>query len=61
MSRPCPEGSPKAAQSHRPRYKTDQGDAFETYQGATYHGQSYESCAPRRRDSFQAYKACLRY
>ena len=53
MSRPCPDGAPKAAQSHRPRYKSDQGDA--------YHGQSNEYCKPRLAESFQAYKACVRY
>ncbi len=61
MSRPCPDGAPKAAQSHRPRYKSDQGDAAERYRGDAYHGQSNEYCKPRLAESFQAYKACVRY
>ena len=61
MGRPCPEDAPGAAQSHRPRYKTDQGEAVEQYNGATYHGQSYQYCKPRLAESFQAYKACVRY
>ncbi len=58
---PAAVGGCAAGQSHRPRYKTDQGDAVEQYNGATYHGQSYEYCKPRLKESFQAYKACVRY
>lgn len=61
MSRPCPEGAPKASQMHRPLYKSDRGYEFEQYNGDVYHGQSAESCKPRLKESFPAYKACLRY
>ena len=61
MGRPCADGAPMADQSHRPRYKSDQGDAVEQYNGTTYHGQPSEYCKARLRESFPAYKACIRY
>jgi hypothetical protein len=60
MSRPCPKGAPKTM-PRRPRYKTDQGDSVEPYHGAAYRGQPYKYCKRRLRESFQAYKACVRY
>ena len=75
MSRPCPQGAPKALPEtadrrsggdqardpHPPRYKSDQGDAVNQYHGAAYRGQSYEYCASELAKSFQAYKSCVRY
>jgi hypothetical protein len=61
MGRPCPQETTNAAQRHRPRYKTDQGEAYEQYNGDTYHGESGEYCLPRLKESYQAYKACVRY
>jgi len=60
VTRACKEDQPKVVQ-HRPRYKSDQGASAEEYLGYTYHGQSYEYCKARLAESFQAYKACIRY
>jgi hypothetical protein len=61
MGRPCPQERADVVQSHRPRYKTDQGEAYEQYNGDTYHGKSGGYCLPRLKESYQAYKACVRY
>jgi hypothetical protein len=61
MGRPCPPGTADAVSSHRPRYKTDQGEDYESYNRDTYHGQSGGYCKPRLKESYQAYKACVRY
>ena len=61
MGRPCPDGASNAVDSHRPRYRTDQGEAYEQYNGDTYHGESGEYRKPRLKEAFQAYKACVRY
>jgi hypothetical protein len=58
--RTCPGGEPKVVE-HRPRYKSDQGESVEQYLGYTYHGESYEYCKSRLQQSYQAYKACVRY
>jgi len=60
VARACKDDRPKVVQ-HRPRYKSDQGESVEQYLGHTYHGQSYEYCKDRLAESFQAYKACVRY
>lgn len=60
VARACKDDRPKVVQ-HRPRYKSDQGEAAEQYLGYTYHGESYEYCKARLAESFQAYKACIRY
>jgi hypothetical protein len=60
IGRPCQDGTPKVVE-HRPRYKSDQGESMEQYLGYTYHGESYEYCKSRLDESFQAYKACIRY
>ena len=60
VARACKDDRPKVVQ-HRPRYKSDQGEAAEEYLGYTYHGESYEYCKARLAESFQAYKACIRY
>ncbi len=59
--RPCPQSTPEADQSQRPRYKSDQGEESEEYHRAAYRGESYEYCKDRLDRSFQAYKACVRY
>jgi hypothetical protein len=60
VARACKDDRPKVVE-HRPRYKSDQGESAEQYLGYTYHGQSYGSCKARLAESFQAYKACIRY
>jgi hypothetical protein len=60
VARACKDDPPKVVE-HRPRYKSDQGESVEQYLGYTYHGQSYEYCKARLAESFQAYKACVRY
>jgi hypothetical protein len=61
MGRPCQNGARDAVSSRRPRYRTDKGEAYQQYNGDTYHGESGEYCKPRLKESFQAYKACVRY
>jgi hypothetical protein len=58
--RACPDGKSKVVE-HRPRYKSDQGESVEQYLGYTYHGESYAYCKSRLEQSYQAYKACVRY
>jgi hypothetical protein len=61
MSRPCPDGAPKADQIHRPRYKSDLGAGVAQDDDGEHYGGSHEYCRQRLKDSFQAFKACVRY